>query len=170
VSGCLAGLKVRYDGRDKRHTYLLDTLSQHLQLQPVCPEAAIGLGIPRPPIQLVQVDNSNVGDSNVIARGRADPTLQPGPALRHFGDTLGRVHAQSWCGFICQSRSPSCGYGSTPIYQADTETTRLGNGLFIDSLQQAMPWLPILEDTELENPARVVQFLQRCRLVQQGVR
>lgn len=157
VSGCLAGLKVRYDGRDKRHNYLLDTLSQQLSLQPVCPEAAIGLGIPRPPIQLIQTDQQQV-----IAQGKDDSRLQPGAALREFGKMLGRVHANSWCGFICQSRSPSCGFGSTPIYQQDGAIANLGNGLFIDSLHQSLPWLPILEDTDLDNPDKVQQFIAAC--------
>jgi len=53
VSACLLGHKVRYDGGHKRNTFLTDSLDSHVEYVPVCPETAIGLSIPRPPIRLV---------------------------------------------------------------------------------------------------------------------
>lgn len=157
VSACLAGYKVRYDGRDKRHALLMDMLTESLELMPVCPEAAIGMGIPRPPIQLVQFRD------HIIARGRDDRSLLPGPALMHLGHSWATVHANSLCGFICQSRSPSCGFGSTPVYNDSGEEIELGNGLFIEQLRQVIPELPILEDRDLDDIQKTEEFLTRCQ-------
>ena len=47
ISSCLLGNNVRYDGGHKLDHFLVDTLGQHVDWVPVCPEAACGLGIPR---------------------------------------------------------------------------------------------------------------------------
>ena len=53
VSACLLGHAVRYDGGHKRDRFLTERLACCVEFLPVCPETAIGLGTPRPPIQLV---------------------------------------------------------------------------------------------------------------------
>jgi uncharacterized protein YbbK (DUF523 family) len=53
VSSCLLGEEVRYNGGHKRSRYITDTLSDYFQYVPLCPELAVGLGVPRPPIRLV---------------------------------------------------------------------------------------------------------------------
>ncbi|MGM0595251.1 MAG: DUF523 domain-containing protein, partial [Pseudomonadota bacterium] len=57
ISSCLLGEEVRFDGGHKRDNYILGTLADYFSFQPVCPEVAIGLSIPRPPIRLVQFDD-----------------------------------------------------------------------------------------------------------------
>ena len=52
VSTCLLGEKVRWDAGHQHDPYLTGTLGRHLELVPVCPEAELGLGIPREPIHL----------------------------------------------------------------------------------------------------------------------
>jgi len=47
------GLPVRYDGARKAFPSLVSRLQRHADLIPVCPEVAIGLGVPRDPIQLM---------------------------------------------------------------------------------------------------------------------
>ena len=51
ISSCLLGQKVRYDGNHRHdqlhHRHAWEILSEFV---PVCPEVAIGLGVPRPPI------------------------------------------------------------------------------------------------------------------------
>ena len=53
VSSCLLGAKVRFDGGHKQNRYLKDILGDYFTFIPVCPEVAIGMGIPRQPIRLV---------------------------------------------------------------------------------------------------------------------
>ena len=56
VSACLLGQKVRYDGDHKHNAILVHQLGPLLRFRDTCPEVAIGLPVPRPPIQVVQVD------------------------------------------------------------------------------------------------------------------
>ena len=53
VSSCLLGQKVRFDANHKEQSLLTQTLAKDFEFVPVCPEVAIGLGIPRTPIHLV---------------------------------------------------------------------------------------------------------------------
>ncbi|MEW8562021.1 MAG: DUF523 domain-containing protein, partial [Candidatus Thiodiazotropha sp.] len=53
VSACLLGHNVRYDGGHKRDSFIAEILGREVEFLPVCPEAAIGLGVPRPMIHLV---------------------------------------------------------------------------------------------------------------------
>jgi len=142
VSACLLGQRVRYDGAHQAHAYVLSQLSQRFKLKPICPEVAIGLGVPRPPIQLVG------SLQNPEAVGKTDRSLNPSHALR----ALGKDVAQTWvdvCGFVVKSRSPSCGLGSTKVLVGD-EVIRAGTGLFTAQLCQYSP-VPVIEETGLEN-------------------
>src|SRR5690606_10702222 len=57
ISQCLLGEGVRFDGGHKRSRFITDELSRYFSFQAHCPEVAIGLGIPRKPIQLVVTDS-----------------------------------------------------------------------------------------------------------------
>ena len=52
VSACLLGGEVRFDGGHKRDRYLTDVLDENVTWVPVCPEIEVGMGTPRPMIQL----------------------------------------------------------------------------------------------------------------------
>ena len=53
VSSCLLGENVRFDSGHKKNQYLVNVLSNYFDFLPFCPEVAIGLGIPREPIRLI---------------------------------------------------------------------------------------------------------------------
>lgn len=53
VSSCLLGEAVRYDGTDNHIEYITQQLAKEYTLISLCPEMAMGMGVPRPPIQLV---------------------------------------------------------------------------------------------------------------------
>ena len=52
VSACLLGAEVRFDRGHKRDRYLTDVLGENVVWLPVCPELEMGLGAPRPVLQL----------------------------------------------------------------------------------------------------------------------
>ena len=52
ISRCLLGDAVRYDGKSKPNSMVIEKLSQLFDFVPVCPEVEAGLTIPRPPVQL----------------------------------------------------------------------------------------------------------------------
>ena len=67
ISSCLLGHKVRYNGGHKRSSFCVNTLDRFFHFEPVCPELAIGLGIPREPIRLV----GKLADSSLSAEQNA---------------------------------------------------------------------------------------------------
>ena len=64
ISGCLAGLPVRFDSRAKPLSYL-DELARSWLLVPICPEILGGLGIPRPRCRF------SGGDGQAVLNGKA---------------------------------------------------------------------------------------------------
>ena len=159
VSACLAGELVRYDGGHKRNQWICKQLTQHAELIRVCPEAGAGMGIPRPPIQLIE---SNHG---IRARGIADPATDFTRPLKEF--SANTIHAlDDISGFIFKARSPSCGLGSTPIHRQHAKSLK-GNGLFADSVLKSMTLLPVSEESQLEKPEGREHFLEQVYTYQE---
>ncbi len=153
ISSCLLGEDVRYDRGNKYTPYIVEKLLTHIDVIPVCPEVAIGLGTPRPPIQLVSRDN------HIRAVGVDNPKLDVTTLLRDFSN---QFYAQTdfLCGYIFKSRSPSCGVLDTRISTADGET--LGTGIFSNQIIQAAPHLPVIDETRLESKDLRDNFLERA--------
>lgn len=157
ISACLTGQRVRYDGRDKFNTAVARHIAPHCRLLPFCPEAVAGLGIPRAPINLVQ------SADGLRAVGREAPFQDVTARLL----TIARIFVTCYpdlAGFIAQSRSPSCGLGTTPIYDAQQQQVidPAGSGLFARHLHQQFPDLPILDDTQMDD-CSIAEFLQNVR-------
>ena len=72
ISACLLGAEVRYNGGHKESRLCNRTLNEYFDFVPVCPEVAIGLGIPREPIRLV----GNTESPEAI--GTVNPTINSG--------------------------------------------------------------------------------------------
>jgi len=51
ISACLLGENVRFNGGHKQSLLCSQTLADYFDFVPLCPEVAIGLGIPREPIR-----------------------------------------------------------------------------------------------------------------------
>lgn len=58
ISACLLGQQVRFDGGHKRSEFVEKELSRYFSFISVCPELAIGLGVPRKAIRLVKRDDA----------------------------------------------------------------------------------------------------------------
>lgn len=166
ISSCLTGQRVRYDG-DSKPLALPDAWhAANIHLLPICPEVAAGLGVPRPPVQLIATD-----DGGVCARGRDDPTLDVTDALRaQARRTLAELAATpQLCGYVWKSRSPSCGLGSTPLFDRDGKhEIRQGSGLQAQHVAAHLPWLIHCEETALQSDADWRRFELLCRLVRDG--
>lgn len=153
ASACLLGELVRYDGGHKRHAEIV-ALGQCFDFLPLCPEVAVGLGVPRPPIQLVAVD---AGPPRAL--GVADAGLDPTDALEAFGQASARPLQQA-CGYLFKSRSPSCGLHDVPVMEGG-ETRRDGRGVYARALLQALPWLPVEDENGLADPLRRECFFEQ---------
>ncbi len=154
VSSCLLGQPVRYDGRHQHQAYITDTLGSVCELLPICPELEAGMGVPRPPIQLVQTPKGT------RALGVADPRMDVSTSLRKVARTYQQDLTRA-CGYIFKSRSPSCGVTDTPVFGTDGEIQSKGSGLHAAAIQQAWPLLPLIDENALADTDLRDNFLER---------
>jgi len=107
ISACLLGEKVRYDGGHKRADFCTEVLSGYFQFVPLCPEVAIGLGVPRPTIRLVQQGSD-------IRVQSADGALDVTEPLKAYG-LKKSAELTDLSGYIFCAKSPSCGMERVPL-------------------------------------------------------
>lgn len=143
ISSCLVGERVRYDTQSQAliaHTLM--QLEQQYQLVPICPEMAIGLGVPRPPIQLRAFQN---GYHAVVIE---NPTLDYTQALRDYARQILQQYPKL-TGVILKQKSPSCGTGKTKLFNHRGGLQRTdGWGIFAKELRKLKPDLIFMsEDT-----------------------
>ena len=144
VSSCLLGHEVRYDGGHKQNYCVAVELGKHFTYQAFCPEVAIGLGIPRPPIRLI-----NLGDKPTAVKA-SDPTADYTDELANYGrKTIRELNLLS--GFILKKDSPSCGMGGVRVYteKAEAVSAEPGAGIFARTIMEADPTLPVEEEGRL---------------------
>ncbi len=163
ISACLMGDAVRYDGQDKVFPLIADFFQRHAQLVKVCPEVGAGMGVPRPAVALSKTS------SGIKALGLDNPELDVTTPLTAFSRQFSLQHQQEFQGVIVKSRSPSCGYGSTPIYATGNPASshapqiiRLGNGIFAQTLHEDWSQCLIIEEGGLSSAKCCQDFLFRC--------
>ncbi len=147
-------MAVRYDGGERRSAEVCDILAAEFRLLPICPESDAGLGVPRPPIELV-------GPRGALrALGRDDSALDVTATLRGFAEEK-ISQLQDISGFIGKSRSPSCGLETTPLLDLHRERYADGSGIFVQLLQQHYPRLPLEDELGIADPVRRADFIRR---------
>lgn len=157
ISSCLFGNKVRFDGGHKHDRYLTDTLGQYFEWVPVCPEAELGLGVPRETIQLVQAEGEQQ-----IRLFTTETNIDLTRRMRSFARRRAAALAkESLSGFIFKSRSPSCGMERVKVHQAEGSPRRSGQGLFAEALLQRLPNLPVEEEGRLCDPRLRENWVER---------
>jgi uncharacterized protein YbbK (DUF523 family)/uncharacterized protein YbgA (DUF1722 family) len=150
ISQCLLGDQVRYDGGEKKSSFATELLGEVFALVPVCPEVGAGMGIPREPVKLVAAED---GARMVGAESGADRTqAMESFSIRKMED-LAEANLR---GFILKSRSPSCGMDVVVEGTAESQP-----GLFAKALTSRFPALPVVEETDLEDPALRQNFVER---------
>lgn len=77
VSSCLLGSNVRYDGGNKINA-TVQNVCETFECLAICPENAIGLGIPRPALQIVRVRN------DYVTRGKTNPEFDVTDQLQAY--------------------------------------------------------------------------------------
>lgn len=174
ISACLLGQRVRYDGKEKRQAQIVDFFSKRFSEQvsiiPFCPEVAIGLGVPRPKIHLVRQKNEQI---RVL--GVENHTIDVTESLESYASEFLR-HYPGLSHLIVKSRSPSCGYQSTPLMintggrsANDNKTVKqkdasykqiaLTSGLFVQTILDMKPELQIADETQLITEQDCLKFL-----------
>lgn len=118
----------------------------------ICPEVEIGMGVPRPPIQL-QLINKQI---KLLAVD--DPDQDYTETMIEFSKRCLEHYAFS--GMVLKDRSPSCGVGNTPIHSSPST---LGHGLFTQTITADQPNMPIISAEQLQQPGAVVLFIEQVK-------
>ena len=154
TSSCLLGEEVRYDGGHKHNGYLTKTLARYFEMIPFCPEVAIGLGVPRPPIRLMKKG----GEVRVV--GVDDPALDVTEDLVAYGHTVA-ARLNDVSGYIFKRGSPSCGMERVKIYSDKGMPVDSGPGFYAQTIMHALPLLPAEEEGRLMDPVLRENFIER---------
>jgi uncharacterized protein YbgA (DUF1722 family)/uncharacterized protein YbbK (DUF523 family) len=155
VSACLMGQPVRFDGGHKNNRFVMHDCIQHFELHPVCPEAELGLGIPRPVIQLRKFD-----DEIKLVYSK-NPDIELTESMRNFADK--RIDDLDHLdGFIFKKDSPSCGMERVPVFDNKTGMRqRNGTGIFVERFKQLQPNIPTEDEGRLGDIGIRESFLER---------
>jgi len=154
ISSCLLGEEVRFDGGHKQDSYILGTLSDYFAFRPVCPEVAIGLPIPRPPIRLVQQEDG------IRVVGVKDPAVDVTDRLHDFGKRMAD-EMRGISGYIFKRASPSCGMARVKVYAPDGRAIGKAAGAFAGEIMKGLPLLPTEEEGRLGDPGLRENFIMR---------
>lgn len=153
ISSCLIGESVRYDGGHKYNPSIVQTLGQFFDLQSFCPEVAIGLGVPREPIRLIQQNNQ------LRCVAVKSPELDFTERLIASADAKTEWH-QQLCGYILKKGSPSCGMERVKVFEND-QPSPTGVGMYANRLMENFPLLPVEEEERLGDAALREGFIER---------
>lgn len=153
ISSCLLGQPVRFDGGHKRDSYIVGTLAEYFDFQPFCPEMAIGMGTPRPTIQLAKIDKE------IRCIGVKNPDMDVTDQLRDYAHQQKPAHTDL-CGYILKKGSPSCGMERVKVYN-NGQPQQVGTGIYADIMMQNNPLLPVEEEGRLGDPKLRENFIQR---------
>lgn len=173
ISSCLLGHKVRYNGGHKRSSFCVNTLDRFFHFAPVCPELAIGLGIPREPIRLVgtladaspSAQNNSASAPgkklNIRVVGTDNAALDVTDDLVQYGRQMAGQLSHI-CGYILMQKSPSCGMDRVKVYHQNGHP--LGEsapGAYAGALMDSCPLLPVEEEGRLHDPVLCENFFTR---------
>lgn len=155
VSACLLGAEVRFDGGHKRDRYLTDVLGDNVVWLPVCPELELGMGIPRPVIQL---RGGEVGDSVVERESGNDWTAR----MAAYSEMRCAEFVKAGLdGYVLKKDSPSCGMARVRVYgEEGGMPSRKGVGHFVQGLRRLMPNLPLEEEGRLNDAVLRERFIE----------
>lgn len=154
ISACLNLKPVRYNGQEVRDEFVLKLLP-YCELVEVCPEVAIGLGVPRDRVIVYRKGNS-FGVSQP-SKGM-DLTEKMENFAENFLRSLPEVD-----GFLLKSKSPSCGVSNTKVYKdrEGKEFHSKGKGLFAQKAIEYFENLPIEDEGRLKSEEIREHFLTR---------
>lgn len=149
ISSCLLGRKVRYDGKDKFHRGVV-TLSKVFLHYSVCPELEMGLGVPREPISL---------SGNDLIENKSKRSLK---TLAEQSNVQLITQLDTPSALIVKSKSPSCGYKSTP----NLADKNFYSGYFTQAVIKQYQDIKIVEENNLETLSQLLSFAQSLSVEQ----
>ena len=152
VSRCLGFDSCRYNGQMVTSP-LVEALKGHAEFVDLCPEADIGLGIPRPPVRIVVSGGRHLlvqPETGADVTGRMETYVEQ--ALADAG---------SFDGVILKARSPSCGIKDVKLYASSEPGPAVGRGqgLFGGAVLARFPTAVVEDELRLQNDRIREHFL-----------
>lgn len=141
ISACLEFEACRYNGQMIKDPFV-QKLKDYVDFLPVCPEMALGLGVPRDPIH-IQEDKG----VPILCQKKTgiDLTKAMEAFARNFLASLEEVD-----GFLLKGRSPSCGYRDVKLYRKGIPGGK-GHGFFTRAVLETFPHTPLESEGRLKN-------------------
>jgi len=144
ASKCLGFAACRYNGVSLPDP-VVDALKPFVDFKTACPEAEIGLGIPRDPIR-------------IVTEGGLFKLYQPS-TKRDLTDAIQKYAAELLSklgevdGFILKFRSPSCGLKGVKVYPVGEKVGQVGttSGFFGAEVLKRFALYPIEDEGRLKN-------------------
>ncbi len=153
-SRCLGFDACRYNGQEIRDK-VVELVKPFVEPVTVCPEMSIGLGVPRPPIRLIE---NKEGLSLLQPETGRDCTSDMAAFAHDYLQSLAPVD-----GFLLKYRSPSCGPNQVKVYNSPKPRSghRKGSGMFASAIIERFPMLPVEDEGRLINFDIRQHFLTR---------
>lgn len=155
ISRCIEFEHTRYDGQIIR-SEIVRALKPHADIIHTCPEAEIGLGIPRRPVRIEEdKDGNRLLIQPAFSKDHTDK-------MRDFVERfLGGLPVID--GVILKSKSPSCGIGDVKIYPIGKKgpAKGRGNGFFGDEILKRYGDLAVEDEKRLLNEDIREHFLTK---------
>jgi uncharacterized protein YbbK (DUF523 family) len=139
ISRCILGDCCRYDGKTKQ---IPEVLAQFKgwEIIPFCPEDPV-FGTPRQRIDVVKI---NTQERIITHETKEDVTHLLQQEIQHF--ITQHPHADK---IVLKSKSPSCGYNTTPIRNLQGDELYKGSGIGAKMLAQHFQDVEILDEHTL---------------------
>ncbi|MDP2912472.1 MAG: DUF523 domain-containing protein, partial [Candidatus Omnitrophota bacterium] len=155
VSRCLGFGACRWDG-SVISDELVESLKGRVEFITACPEAEIGLGIPRDQVRIVI---NTAGKRLIQLNTKKDVTKD----IKKFVSGLIESLGDNIDGFILKDRSPSCGIRGVKAYAGlrAKEASKRTAGFFGGEVARRFPGLAIESDARLRNRDIRERFLTK---------
>jgi uncharacterized protein YbbK (DUF523 family) len=138
ISACILGEYCRYDGQTKAINAVAEAFSEY-EIIPFCPEAPL-FGTPRERIDVVEVHGENRIITHTTNKDVTELLENEIAAFMKANPNAQRI--------VLKSKSPSCGYRTTPILNAKKEPQKIGNGIAASMFEEHYSQLKI--ESELD--------------------
>jgi uncharacterized protein YbgA (DUF1722 family)/uncharacterized protein YbbK (DUF523 family) len=140
VSACLLGENVRYNGGHTKSDWITGELTQFVNIVPICPEVAMGLGTPREEINL-KIETRKSRDVRLKAKKSGKDLTDL--AYETYHKMNQQLQLKGVNGFILMKNSPSCALHTLRISsEENSEYAIFGPGLFAGSIMARFPNTP----------------------------
>lgn len=140
ISACLLGENCRYDGTTKEDNGVIEMFKDY-EIIPFCPEAPV-LGTPRERISVIfknkqykLIGDESGNDYTQAIEEQVNLLIQKHPDLKLI---------------VLKSKSPSCGLGTTPIFNEKRDILVFDDGIAVQRLKDKYPNIRIVDESNIK--------------------